>query len=132
MKGRTGEKIGWIGGWLGGFIWALVLAVVFLYQERWLEGILGLALVALAIFIVRHFAPWRHPVTAYWKLMLPVYLVFVATAAWAIAAYGGFGILGLSWWHFSWTLPFFMPLFTAGRRTWDGILPEPQGRKPGE
>jgi len=119
MKNRNGEKIGWIGGWLGGFLWALILALVFLFKNQWTEGIVGLALVGLAIFVVLYFAPWKHPATPYWKLMVPVYIVFFSAAAWAIWSYGGFGVLGLNWWHFSWTLPLFMPLGTAGRRTWN-------------
>jgi hypothetical protein len=123
MKNRSGEKIGWIGGWLGGFIWALILAIVFLFQGKRLEGIIGLLLVGLAIFIIFFFAPWWRPDARYWKLMVPVYIAFFAAAAWAVWSYGGFKILGLGWWHFSWTLPFFIPLFTTGRRTWVDIAP---------
>ncbi len=107
MEKRNGEKIGWIGGWLGGFAWALVLGIVFLFQDKWLEGIIGLLLVGLAVFFIFNFAPWKRPDTAYWKLMLPVYIVFFVAAAWAIWAYGGLRVIGLNWWHFSWTLPFF-------------------------
>jgi len=37
---------------------------------------------------------------------------------------GGWQEIGLNGWHFSWTLPFFMPLGTANRRTWNDIAPE--------
>jgi len=127
MTNRNGEKVGWIGGWLGGFIWALILAIVFFFQGKRVEGVIGLALVGLAVFFVICFAPWKRPDTAYWKLMLPVYAMFFSAAAWAIWSYGGVKILSLGWWHFSWTLPFFMPLFTLGRRTWND--PGPGAKK---
>ncbi len=36
---------------------------------------------------------------------------------------GGWKVIGLDWWYFSWTLPLFMPLGTAGRRTWNDTDP---------
>jgi len=126
MKNRNGEKIGWIGGWLGGFIWALILGIVRLVQHRGYEGGIGLALVALGVFVVFSCAPWRRPAVAYWKLMLPIYAVFFVTVAWAVETYGGMKAAGLDWWSFSWVLPMLIPLGTAGRRTWNDSGPKPK------
>jgi len=119
MKNRNGEKVGWIGGWMGGFIWALILAIVFLFQGKRLEGIVGLLLVGLAVFFDLFFAPWKRPDTAFWKLMLPLYFLFFSTAGWAIWAFSGWKASGLNGWNVFWVLPMLMPLFTSGRRTWN-------------
>lgn len=119
MKGRKGEKAGWIGGWLGGFFWVFVLAVVRLVQHNWGEGIFGLFLFVGAVFFIFCFAPWRRPGTLYWKLMAPLYVVLFGAVAWAVWTYGGMKAAELDWWSFFWVLPALMPLFTAGRRSWD-------------
>ncbi len=118
MTERRGEKIGWTGGWLGGFIWLALLAVVFMFQGQWLEGIIGMALTGLAVLVIVFGAPWRHPATPYWKLMLAPYAVFFISVAWAFWAFGSQGDLGLSWWHLFWFVPMLIPLGTVGRRTW--------------
>jgi hypothetical protein len=123
MKKRNGEKIGWSGGWLGGFLWALILAIVRIVQHRWEEGFIGLFLVALAAFFIFFFAPWRRPDTAYWKLMVPVYVLLFTAVAWAVWTYGGMKAAELDWWSFFWVLPVLMPLFTTGRRTWNDLEP---------
>ncbi len=128
MKGRGSEKVGWAGGWLGGFIWVLALGIVFLVQGRTGKGLVGLALFALAAFMVFMFAPWRRPDTPYWELMLPLYFLFFSTAGWAIWAYGGWKVSGLGWWKLSWVLPMLMPLGTAGGRTWNEPRSGPGGR----
>lgn len=128
MKGRTGEKIGWIGGWLGSFLWVLALGIVFLVQDKTNRGIVGLALFVLAVFFIFMFAPWRRPVTPYWELMLPMYFLLFAAAAWAIRAFGGWKVSGLGWWKLSWVLPMLLPLVTAGRRTWNDPRPGPGDR----
>lgn len=68
MEKRTGEKTAWVGGWLGGFIWVLILSVIWLLQNRLTEGMAGLMLVFVAVGFVFASAPWKHPVTPYWKL----------------------------------------------------------------
>lgn len=130
MKGRGGEKVGWAGGWLGGFLWVLVLAIVFLFQHKWEKGIVGVILFGMAVLFVLTFAPWRRPDTPYWELMLPLYFLFFAAASWAIWAFSGWKAPGLSCWNLFWVLPMLLPLFTAGRRTWNNAPPGPEGRGP--
>ncbi len=122
MTNRMGERIGWIAGWLGGFLWVAVLAVVFLGRARWGWGLAGLALAGLAVACVLGLAPWRHPATPYWKLMVPLYVLLLASAAWAI---GAFGAAGLEWWSVFWILPVLLPLGTMGRRTWRDMSGRP-------
>ncbi len=123
MKNRNGEKMGWIGGWLGSFLWVLVLSVVFLFQGKRMQGIVGLVLVVLGVFYVFSSAPWRRPEAPYWKLMIRIYAVFLTAVAWAIWSFGGWQEVGPSWWNFFWILPVLLPLFTAGRRTWNDFPP---------
>ena len=120
MESRRGERIGWTWGWLGAFLWLAVLSAVFLFQGRGGEGCWGIILTGMAVAGVRYFAPWRFPQTPYWKLMLPLYLVFFLSAAWAVWAYGGFASLELSPWNLLWLIPLLTPLGSLSRRTWAG------------
>ena len=115
---RRGEKIGWTLGWLGGFIWLLLLSVLWLIQKRTTEGFTGLALFVLAVVMILHFAPWRHPTTRYWKLMVPVYLVFLISVGMVVWSISGLEEHGLNWWSFFWVLPCLTPLGTLGGRRW--------------
>ena len=119
MQERTGEKIGWIGGWLGGFIWVLFLSVLFLVQGRQVEGIVGLVLECIAIVLILWNVPWKHPGTAYWKLMIPIYVTLFVSVLWAFRVLGGAEELGLNWWNTLWVFPLLGPLGTIGRRRWD-------------
>ncbi len=118
MNGRTGEKIGWVGGWLGGFIWVLLLSVLFLFQGKRAEGIVGLALGCLAIVFILLSAPWKHPHTRYWKLMIPIYVALGGSLVWAMWSFHGSGEPGLSWWSAFLVLPLLVPLGTVGWRRW--------------
>ncbi len=118
MNNRNGEKIGWIGGWLGSFIWVLALAVMFLFQGKGREGIIGLVLVGLGVFYVFSCAPWKSPQTPYWQLMIRLYAVFLTAVVWALWAFGGLQGSGLNGWFLLLLLPVLSPLFTLGRRTW--------------
>lgn len=123
MKERKGEKIGWIGGWTGGFLWVLILAAVRFFQKSPWHGIVGLVIACTAFFLVFRQAPWRSPKTPYWKLMLPIYALFAASAFWAFWTFDAFSQFGSHGWTFLTLLPCFTPLFTIGRRTWNA-LPE--------
>jgi len=117
---RTGEKIGWIAGWIGAFLWVAVLSIVFFARGRPLVGGVGLLIAALAVALVLRFAPWRHPRTAYWKLMLAPYAAVAASVAWAVLAFGegALSAEGVSPWSLAVILPMLLPFWTAGRRRW--------------
>jgi hypothetical protein len=121
MNQQNGVKIGWLAGWCGGFIWVFILSIVFLFQGKFFFGMAGLVLTGLAVFSIFYSAPWKHPSTPYWKLMIPVYNFFLASIIWAVWSYGGLKVSGLKWWDFFWLLPILTPLFTIGKRTWESI-----------
>lgn len=116
---RTGEKVGWTGGWLGGFLWLLILSALRLAQGRVIEGLTGVGLFVLAVGAVLFLAPWRHPSTRYWRLTVPIYLLFFSSVAWAVWTSGGLEQLGLNWWSFFWILPCLLPLWTVGGKRWE-------------
>jgi len=120
MAQRRGEKLGWIGGWIGAFLWVAILSIVFLSQGKVMAGGAGLLIVALAAALVVWFAPWRHPRTACWKLLLAPYLAVAASIAWAVLAFGVDALReeGASPWSLALVLPMFLPFLTAGRRRW--------------
>ena len=123
MGDRSGEKTGWIGGWLGGFIWVVILAIIVLVQGKLLSGLIGLAIAGAAVAYVLVGAPWRHPDTPYWKLMLPVYVLFFVAIAWALWAADDVYSLALNRWHVFLLLPLLTPFWTTGRRRWSDSVP---------
>jgi len=124
MTARSGEKLGWMAGWLGGFLWVDILALIFLLQQKWVPGAVGLILTAIATAVVLALAPWRHPATRYWRLMIAPYVLFFASAVWAIWAFGGLHTAGLNWWNLALVLPILMPFGSIGRSRWcDGETP---------
>ena len=118
MADRRGERIGWTGGWLGGFLWVVALSAVFFVQGKLMPAALGLVLAGVAVLVILATAPWAHPETPYWKLMLPVYALFFLCVAWGVWSYGGASGLGLSAWSAFLLLPVLSPFWTAGRRRW--------------
>ena len=118
MRQRRGEKVGWIAGWLGGFLWLCLLSVLWLVLGRITDGVLGLVLFAAAVAAVLALAPWKHPETRYWKLMLPIYVILVAAAGLCVWCVGGFGKLGLSPWSLFLLMPLLIPFATTGARCW--------------
>jgi hypothetical protein len=123
MGNRKGERIGWICGWLGAFLWVVVLAVIFFVQGRAAEAAVGLGIAALAVVLVFALAPWRHPARAYWKIMIPLYLVLFASAAWVIRVYGGLRGIRLPVWNLLFFVPILIPLGLLGRRKWRDFDP---------
>jgi hypothetical protein len=119
MEKRSGEKVGWIGGWFGGFIWVIALSILFAFQGKQVESVFGFVLTLVSVFIVILTAPWKHPKVAYWKLMIPVYVVFFGSSGWALWAFGGIGALDLNWWNIFWVFPILIPIFTIGKRRWN-------------
>jgi len=122
---RKGEKIGWTAGWLGGFIWIAILSGVFLFQEKWMLGLSGLILICVAVASIILLAPWRHPSTPYWKLMLVPFAAFFASVAWAVWGYGGMEAAGIDWWTLFWFLPLMIPLGSLSQRRWSDFDAEP-------
>ena len=118
MKDRKGEKIGWVGGWTGGFIWVILLSVIWLFQGKLLLGLSGLGLFLATLYLIIAFKPWKYPETRYWKLMLPIYAIFLFALSLFVLISGGFGKIGLKWWQMFWLIPVFIPFITAGKRCW--------------
>ncbi len=120
MTSRSGEKWGWLGGWLGGFVWVLLLSLVLIGQGRTLQAVIGGGIVGLAIGVVVGFAPWRFPRTPYRVLMIPVYLLFLASLAWGIWVSTDLRhILFGNPWSFLVLLPLLLPWWTVGNRRWE-------------
>ncbi|NLI83242.1 MAG: hypothetical protein GX443_16380 [Deltaproteobacteria bacterium] len=127
MSTRRQEKAGWTLGWLGAFLWVPIVSVVFLFQAKWLRGAGGAGVFAIAAASIVGAAPWRHPSTPYWKLMLFPYACFTLSVIWAVWAFGGFTALDLNWWNFLWMLPMFLPLGILSRRKWTDAEVVPDG-----
>jgi phosphatidylserine synthase len=121
---RRGEKIGWIGGWAGAFLWLALIAILRLVQGRISEGVIDLALLALAITSILMLTPWRFPRTPYWKLLLPPYILFFASIAFWIWSEGGWAKTGMNHYSPIILLPILLPFAIMGRRFWlDGETP---------
>ena len=118
MNERLGEKMGWIGGWVGSFLWIGILALVWIAQGKLWYGIAGVGFFAAAMASCFLFAPWRHPETLIWKLLLPLYLFVIAAIVLSIAAFGGWQATGMRWWNLVWVCLLVWPFFTLGRRCW--------------
>jgi hypothetical protein len=97
------------------------MSVLWLVWGQELEGITGLLLVGLAAVVIIAFAPWRHPTTPYWRLMLPAYVMFFLSVAWAFWSFRASPAVGSSWWWLWFILPLLIPFGTFGRRRWDGL-----------
>ena len=115
---RKGEKSGWIFGWFGGFLWVFILVLVSLARGELLSALVGIALVVTAAVAILRYSPWRYPTQRYWRLMLPLYVLFFLSLAWAIWIAGGAAELGLSAWTLFLILPLLLPLYLAGKRRW--------------
>ena len=120
MTQRTGEKAGWIGGWTGSFLWIFILSVIWLFQGHRVNGFSGIVLSAVAMVVIFLAAPWRHPDTPCWKLMLPLYACLFLSAALAFIHYRPFmdqmNENPLSW---LWMIVLVIPLGTMGKRKWN-------------
>ena len=116
---RRGERFGWIGGWLGGFVWLCLLSVIWLFQNKISEGVIGIAVFIVAITVIIMIAPWKHPNTKYWKLMLPIYLLLFCSIILSIYLYDGLESIGFKWTSLFLVAPGLIPLVTAGNKTWN-------------
>lgn len=116
---RRGGKIGWIGGWLGGFVWFGLLSAYWLFQNKISEGVIELVIFIIAIVVIKKAAPWKHPNTKYWKLMLPLYFLFFSSYTLSVYLSGGIEFFGLNRATISAVIPALLPLVIVGNRTWD-------------
>jgi len=121
LMNRKGEKTGWLGGWFGCFIWLFILSVVWLFQGKYLFSVTGLLCFGTAIFCIFHFRPWNYPETKYWKLMLPIYILFIASAIMTLYFFGATEHPGMGWYSYFWIIPCLTPLMTIGSRTWNAF-----------
>lgn len=117
---RRGERLGWLLGWMGTFLFLPVLAVVVWLQGQHWIAVASVPLWALAELLVFRLAPWRYPSTRYWRLMLPLYVVLLASVVLVMVGFGGLEGSGLRWWNMLWVLPMLTPLFILGGRRWGG------------
>jgi hypothetical protein len=118
MNTRRGERIGWIGGWCGGFVWLVLLGILWIVQGRLVPGAAALGMAALGVFVILDRRPWCHPNIPMWRLMIPIYVVFLASLVVFVRFGGGFERMGLSPWSAFLLLPVLSPLWTAGQRRW--------------
>jgi len=118
---QRGSRIGWLGGWAGGFSWLLIIAVIRLSQGNTAEALWGILLTMVAFAMVWCLRPWKYPDVRIWKLMVPLYLVFLLSIPWAVWTLGGFDHPDLRWWMFLWILPCMTPFWTIGLRRWNDI-----------
>jgi len=122
MQDRKGEKFGWIGGWVGGFIWLFLLSIIWFIQGNIKSGAGAVILFLIAIIFIFTFAPWKHPKIKYWKLMLPIYSIFIISLATCVYLYDGFNMIAMKWYSFFWILPCFIPFVTVGKRIWNNNI----------
>lgn len=118
MAERKGEKAGWTWGWIGGFLWVAIVALVLIAQGKAMAATVGLLIFMAAIWATRHFAPWRHPTTPYWRLMAVEYVLFLLSAIWAVWAFGGLTAVGFDGWMLLWLVPLFIPILSNATKTW--------------
>jgi len=117
---RRGEKLGWTWGWIGGFVWLLVLGILWVLNGQMLQGISAFAAFVVGCIVTVFCAPWRHPRTPYWKLLLPVYAVLFAAISLMLLLYPGAARqIGLNAGNLFLLLPMLLPFVTLGRRRWE-------------
>lgn len=115
---RRGEKIGWIGGWFGTFCWLFVFSIVWMLQGQLQYAAIGEAMFVLALILILTFAPWKRPDTQYWKLMIPLYALFLIAIIFAVYVLTGFEQLARIQYGV-WIFPCLAPLFILGNKTWN-------------
>ncbi len=104
----------------------VVLAGILLAKGQTIQGLVGVALFAVAVIVCFLASPWRNPDTPYWKLMLAMYCTPGVAIAWAIWVLG-MQESGLNP-MISLTLLYavLFPMWQIGRRRWsDSEPPEP-------
>jgi len=90
---------------------------VVVQEQTPLMGVLVWVLNVGAVIGILALAPWRHPDTPLWKLMLPLYGIMAAGALLLVLGFSGTGVrrfLPL----LPALLPTLLPLAILGRRSW--------------
>jgi hypothetical protein len=105
VRERTGEK----GGWIGSFLWLLLFGIIRLSQGRIGPGLLAIGFFTAALVLIFRFAPWNNS-TRYWRLLAPIYVVFLIALGSVVWVEGGPSTLGLESWSILWLTPIFLPL----------------------
>lgn len=116
---RRGERLGWTLGNLGAFIWVLIFGIVYTVKGLYPVAFVFYAIFLSAVAAIRIFAPWRHPDTPYWKLLIPIYFHMGLSVWAAVWSYGGFGQSGLRVYDLVFLLVLIFPFFSLGRRKWN-------------
>jgi len=115
---RRGEKLGWTIGWLGAFCWLPLIGGILVVNGEALWGTVACFLALVGIVLVVVLSPWRHPGTRFWKLMIPIYAVLLASAVLLAALMMKTDPEHLEWMTLLWLLPVLMPLVSIGNRRW--------------
>ena len=103
MNDRRGEKLGWTLGMLGSTAWMFILAPCAFFAGEWRIGAFALAAGLCVVVLVIQLAPWKHPTTRFWKLLLPPVAVMILAAGilmvWAGHGHSplGLGTCPLGW-----------------------------------
>jgi hypothetical protein len=120
VRDRRQEKLGWVLGWLGGFIWVWILSAMLFIQGKTQHAGVGLLIAVAASSAILIFSPWHYPHTSYRRLMVPLYVLFLAAVGWGVWSFGGLRQMGIhSWWSALLLLPIVMPLWSVGNRRWE-------------
>lgn len=88
LDARRGEKWGWTFGFLGGSLWMFVAALSEFAGGHWEIGLFALCSGCFVVDLVIVLAPWKHPSTAYWKLLLPSLTVMIVCVAFLLTRGG--------------------------------------------
>ena len=81
-------------------------------------GILGIIVFSVALLMILKFVPWRYPDTKYWKLMVPIYAIFLVSVIAVVYVLTGFNDLTRIQYGF-WIIPCLTPIAILGNRTWE-------------
>ena len=114
---RSGEKIGWTGGWIGAFVWLVVFAIVWTFQGHATIAIIAFLLFVFSIILIVKLSPWKHPTTKYWKLMAPIFSMFLISVFFVVYVLNGFDDLSKIQYGL-WIIPCFTPIFVLGNKKW--------------
>jgi uncharacterized membrane protein YfcA len=123
MRNRRGEKLGWTLGGLGGSLWMIPVSILSFWSGRFVFGLVGLGLFALAVTSVVYLAPWRHPRVRCWRLLLPCCAVVALAGILLLGVEGSPYVRRLLWGQVPLMMVFASPLSPVGRLRWQDREP---------